>query len=103
MAAVYRAPPAERPLGTVPRTWVRPRGRRGPGRTMPEEQWPVRGEDAYTILGVSPDSDDEAIAAAYRSLARRHHPDIAGEDATRRMSRINAAWDLLRDPTKREA
>ncbi len=70
---------------------------------MPEERWPVRSEDAYAILGVSPDSDDEAIAAAYRSLARRHHPDIAGEEATRRMSRINAAWDLLRDPAKREA
>lgn len=70
---------------------------------MPEERWPVRGEDAYAILGVSPDSDDEAIAAAYRSLARRHHPDIAGEEATRRMSRINAAWDLLRDPVRREA
>ena len=70
---------------------------------MPEERWPVRREDAYAILGVAPDSDDEAIAAAYRSLARRHHPDIAGEEATRRMSRINAAWDLLRDPARREA
>jgi curved DNA-binding protein CbpA len=70
---------------------------------MPEEHWPVRGEDAYAILGVSPDSDDAAIAAAFRSLARRHHPDIAGEEATRRMSRINAAWDLLRDPARREA
>lgn len=70
---------------------------------MPEERWPVRSEDAYSILGVSPDSNDEAIAAAYRSLARRHHPDVAGEDATHRMSRINAAWDLLRDPARREA
>ena len=70
---------------------------------MPEERWPVRNEDAYAILGVAPDATDEEIAAAFRSLARRHHPDIAGEDATTRMSRINAAWDLLRDPDRREA
>lgn len=70
---------------------------------MPEDRWPVRSEDAYAILGVPPDSTDEDIAAAFRSLARRHHPDIAGEDATQRMSRINAAWDLLRDPDRREA
>lgn len=70
---------------------------------MPSEQWPVRNEDAYAILGVPPDADDEEIASAYRSLARRHHPDVAGEDATDRMSRINAAFDLLRDPARRDA
>ena len=43
------------------------------------------------------------IAAAYRMLARRYHPDIAGEAATRRMMRINAAWDRLRDPERRAA
>ncbi len=70
---------------------------------MPSQQWPVRNEDAYAILGVPPDADDDEVAAAYRSLARRHHPDVAGEDATRRMSRINAAFDLLRDAVRRDA
>jgi curved DNA-binding protein CbpA len=58
-------------------------------------------KDAYAVLGVDPAADDASIAAAYRMLARRYHPDIAGEPATRRMSRINAAWDRLRDPKKR--
>jgi curved DNA-binding protein CbpA len=53
------------------------------------------------VLGVDPASDDETIAAAYRKLARRYHPDIAGEKATLRMMGINAAWDRLRDPKRR--
>jgi curved DNA-binding protein CbpA len=52
--------------------------------------------DAYAILGVEPDSDDEVIAAAYRVLARRHHPDVAGEAGTSRMMRVNAAFELIR-------
>ena len=43
--------------------------------------------DAYAILGVDPDGDDATIAAAYRALARRYHPDVAGEAATERMIR----------------
>jgi DnaJ domain len=37
------------------------------------------------------------VAAAYRRLAKRHHPDRAGERGARRMAEINAAYDLLRD------
>jgi curved DNA-binding protein CbpA len=48
------------------------------------------------------DADDTEIASAYRALARRHHPDLAGEAATRRMSEINAAFDVLRDPRRRD-
>jgi curved DNA-binding protein CbpA len=57
--------------------------------------------DAYAVLGVDPASDDASIAAAYRRLARRYHPDIAGEGATVRMMKINAAWDRLRDASRR--
>jgi curved DNA-binding protein CbpA len=57
--------------------------------------------NAYSVLGVDRDSDDVAIAAAYRRLARRYHPDIAGEAATVRMSAINAAFDLIRTPERR--
>jgi curved DNA-binding protein CbpA len=58
-------------------------------------------KDAYAVLGVDPAADDDYIASAYRTLARRYHPDIAGDAATRRMMRINAAWDRLRDPQRR--
>ena len=57
--------------------------------------------NAYAILGVTPDSDDAAILAAYRLLARRFHPDLAGEAATERMIRVNAAFERLRTPARR--
>jgi curved DNA-binding protein CbpA len=53
-------------------------------------------EDAYLVLGVARGADDVTIAAARRRLARRHHPDLAGDRATRRMMRINAAFEAIR-------
>jgi hypothetical protein len=55
--------------------------------------------DPHAVLGVSADADDEAIAAAYRKLAKRFHPDHRPEDeeAALRMAEINAAYSLLRD------
>lgn len=58
-------------------------------------------EDPYRILGVARGSTDAAIAAAHRALARRHHPDIAGESSTERMVRINAAFDAIRTADRR--
>ena len=60
-----------------------------------------RDGDAYSVLGVLPDADDAAIANAYRTLARRHHPDVAGETGTRRMMHINAAFDAIRTADRR--
>ena len=57
--------------------------------------------DAYVVLGVSSDADDRAVARAHRRLARRHHPDVAGDGATARMMRINAAFDALRTAERR--
>jgi len=60
-------------------------------------------EDPYEVLGVRRGSSDKAIAAAYRRLARQHHPDIAGETATIRMASINAAFDAIRSASRRAA
>jgi len=57
--------------------------------------------DAYVVLGVTRDADDKAIALAHRRLARRHHPDVAGESANARMRRINAAYDAIRTAERR--
>ena len=57
--------------------------------------------DAYAILGVDRNADDKTIASAHRRLARRHHPDLAGESATRRMMHINAAFEAIRDAAAR--
>ena len=60
-------------------------------------------KDPYEILGLKRDADDAAIRAAYRKLAKRHHPDLnpGKADAAERFKEINAANDLLSDPEKR--
>jgi curved DNA-binding protein CbpA len=57
--------------------------------------------DPYATLQVHPEADDEVINAAYRALARRYHPDIAGERATESMATINAAYELIGTPKRR--
>ena len=53
------------------------------------------------MLGVEPGATPDAIKVAWRALARRHHPDLTGDDpevarrATRRMAEINAAYAAL--------
>ncbi len=71
---------------------------------MPE---PAFRGDPYRILGVPRDATPDAIKRRWRELAREHHPDrAAGDDPaqerlTSRMARINAAYDVLRDPVRR--
>ena len=60
-------------------------------------------DDPYRVLGVPRGSSDATIAAAYRSLARRFHPDAAGEGSTAQMIRINAAFDAIRSSERRAA
>jgi DnaJ domain len=53
--------------------------------------------DPFAVLGVTPDASPEEVAAAYRALAKRWHPDRAdGPQAAGRMAEINAAYDLVR-------
>ncbi len=65
--------------------------------------------DPYLVLGVSPDASLANIKAAWRKLARRHHPDLtvgdaaASRAATKQMAEINAAYEELRDPERRRA
>ena len=59
--------------------------------------------DAYVVLCISRGADDAAIARAHRRLARRHHPDVAGETAGRRMMRITAAYDAIKTADRRAA
>jgi hypothetical protein len=58
--------------------------------------------DYYLILQVRPDADAEVIAAAYRTLARKYHPDhFSGSDAGARMRELNKAYEILSDPSRR--
>ena len=50
------------------------------------------------MLGVRPGSTEQEVAAAYKSLAKRWHPDRgAGEEGERRMAEINLAYASLRN------
>jgi len=63
--------------------------------------------DPYDVLGLSHSASSGEIKRRWRELAREHHPDRAAAHAveterlTTRMARINAAYDLLRDPVRR--
>lgn len=73
---------------------------------MPDDRF--RG-NPYAELGLRHDASNVQIKRRWRELAREHHPDRAfgnREEAarlTRTMARINAAYDLLRDSTRRGA
>ena len=54
--------------------------------------------DPFAELGLPADASPGAVKAAWRRLARTHHPDLATDRAeeraaTRRMARINAAYE----------
>jgi hypothetical protein len=61
----------------------------------------VTRRDPYQVLGVEPGASNARIKAAWRRLAREHHPDVTGGDgaaaraATRRMAEINTAYETL--------
>ena len=64
---------------------------------------PVAYRDYYEALGVRRDASSEDIRRAYRKLAREYHPDVNKEaDAEDRFKEISEAYEVLRDPEKRE-
>ncbi|WP_202863046.1 J domain-containing protein [Ornithinimicrobium murale] len=56
--------------------------------------------DPYVTLGVSRDAEQDAITDAYRSLMRKHHPDMSGGDEAKAAT-ISAAYELLSDEGRR--
>lgn len=61
-------------------------------------------KDYYDILGVGRNATEEEIKKAYRSLARKFHPDLHPENRKEmetRFKEINEAYQVLSDPKKR--
>lgn len=59
--------------------------------------------DPYEVLQVASTADDTVVRAAYRALAQRYHPDVAGPGGEFRMRELNAAWEVIGDPEHRAA
>jgi len=60
--------------------------------------------DYYKILGINKTATQDEIRAAYRKLARKHHPDLNPDDkeANKKFQQVNEANEVLSDPEKRK-
>lgn len=61
--------------------------------------------DHYATLGLDRNCTLAQIRAAYRALAKQHHPDVnqSSRDAIARTQALNAAYEILSDPAQRHA
>lgn len=59
--------------------------------------------DPYVVMGLRPDAEPDVVKAAYRTLARKYHPDVAGPAGEARMKTLTAAYAVLSDPVQRAA
>jgi curved DNA-binding protein CbpA len=57
--------------------------------------------DLYAILGISADSDEKEIRAAYRRLAKKYHPDTGEGSSAEKFRAVQNAYDTLGDPDRR--
>jgi DnaJ-class molecular chaperone len=61
-------------------------------------------KDYYALLGVEKGASEKEIKAAYRKLARKHHPDVNpnNKQAEDKFKDISEAYEVLSDKDKRE-
>ena len=59
--------------------------------------------DPYDVLGVSKKATEAEIKKAFRSLAKKHHPDTHANDpkAVKKFQEISAAYEIIGDKEKR--
>jgi molecular chaperone DnaJ len=61
--------------------------------------------DYYETLGVERAASEQDLKAAFRKLAKEHHPDKnpGDKDAEQKFKELNEAYEALKDPQKRSA
>lgn len=59
--------------------------------------------DYYEVLGVDRNADEAALKKAYRSLAKKYHPDMnpGDKEAEKKFKEASEAYAILSDPEKR--
>ncbi len=61
-------------------------------------------QDLYQVLGVKPGSTDTEIQKAFRTLAKKFHPDVnpGNKQAEQRFKEVSLAYEVLKDSAKRQ-
>lgn len=60
-------------------------------------------KDYYIVLGVSRSADAHRIKKAYRTVAKRYHPDVSqAPESKQRFQEIREAYETLTDEGKRK-
>ncbi|MBQ4541719.1 MAG: molecular chaperone DnaJ [Clostridia bacterium] len=64
----------------------------------------MANKNYYDILGVNKNASDDEIKKAYRSLAKKYHPDLnpGNAEAAERLKEVNQAFSVLSDKTKKQ-
>ena len=64
----------------------------------------AKTKDYYDVLGLTRTASQKEIEAAFRKLARKHHPDLNAGDkqAEARFKELSEAHEVLSDPRKRQ-
>src|SRR3989344_538135 len=65
------------------------------------QEWENQPVDYYKILQSDPGAETDVIEGAYKKLCK-YHPDKPGGNEEK-FKKINKAWEILRDPGKRQA
>ncbi|MGD8385691.1 MAG: DnaJ domain-containing protein [Desulfobacteraceae bacterium] len=59
-------------------------------------------QDYYVVLGIGKGASLEKIKKAYRSVVKKHHPDVTpSQESKERFLKIREAYEILSDETKR--